>query len=205
MATSTILVNEIFNSIQGEGMMLGQAATFVRLSGCNLRCPWCDTKMSWYGTQSRDISIADIIEACTKDNVIITGGEPCLNPQLPKLVQCLKKAGHYVCIETNGTLPTPEGADWVTCSPKPGTGVPYPAYYIHPKCNFNELKFVVTEDMNLHDIILPVLETTDVPVWLQPNGYDLLKMASKIHDFVVAINNPQVKLGVQLHKIYQFQ
>ena len=203
MATS-IKVNEIFNSIQGEGMMLGQSATFVRLTGCNLRCPWCDTKMSWYNAQSRDIPMAEIIEACTKDNVIITGGEPCLNPQLPKLVQCLKKAGHYVCIETNGTLPTPEGADWVTCSPKPAMPGDID-YYIHPKCNFNELKYVVTEDFDLSRIVVPMLERTDVPVWLQPNGYDLLKMASKIHDFVVAINNPQVKLGVQLHKIYQFQ
>lgn len=193
-------VIETFDSIQGEGTMLGQVATFVRLAGCNLRCPWCDTKDSWNPRDSIIVSIEEIVQACNKENVIITGGEPCIDPRLFLLVQALKKENHYVCIETNGTFETPVNADWITCSPKPEVN-----YEIHPECHYNELKYVVTEDMDLHKIILPVLQNTNVPVWLQPNGYDLKNMTKKIFDFVVEQNNPQIKMGIQLHKIYRFQ
>lgn len=109
-------VNEIFYSLQGEGHWTGTAATFVRLAGCNLRCPFCDTDHS----AGRDMSEEEIVGAVAANpssHVVITGGEPALQ-LTASLVGKLHRAGKTVHIETNGTLPLPAGIDWVTCSPK---------------------------------------------------------------------------------------
>lgn len=198
-------VLEIFDSIQGEGYMLGQPATFVRLLGCNLKCPWCDTKTSWISNQTNISaqsmrSIEEIVSCCNLEMVVITGGEPCIHPDLYALVEALKQKQHYVALETNGTLPTPTNIDWVTASPKPED------YIIHPDCHFNELKYVVTRDMCLPPIVLPaLLKYPHAPVWLQPNGYDMEYCATKAAEFVKHANRPNLRLGVQLHKIFNFR
>ena len=124
-------VNEIFYSLQGEGFWTGRPAVFVRLSGCNLRCPWCDTDFRAF----REMTAESICEACinlTRDFirstnngkilVVLTGGEPSLQAD-EALVEALHRAGFYVSIETNGTRPLPRGIDWITCSPKEGSKV----------------------------------------------------------------------------------
>lgn len=199
-------VIEIFNSIQGEGTMLGEPAVFIRLAGCNLRCPWCDTKESWQ-TDVKEIQTPEIVKQviglqCDPGtNVIITGGEPCLQEHLSILCHRLQAHGFKVCLETNGTLETPVYVNWVTCSPKPEVN-----YMIHEDCSYDELKYVVTQDMDLEKIILPVLNTRSrVPVWLQPNGYDLKATCEKIYDFVLKVNSPRLRMGVQLHKVCKFR
>lgn len=110
-------VNEIFYSLQGEGYHTGTAAVFVRLSGCNLRCTFCDTRHQEGELMSaEDITAAVSAHPCR--TVILTGGEPSLWP-LDGLVDALHSAGRCVHIETNGTNPLPDTIDWVTCSPKP--------------------------------------------------------------------------------------
>ena len=104
-------INEIFYSLQGEGYHTGTPAVFIRFSGCNLKCSFCDTQHE-AGTLMTD----DEIIAVT---VILTGGEPSLWID-DALIDRLHEAGKYVCIETNGTRPLPESIDWVTCSPKQG-------------------------------------------------------------------------------------
>ena len=197
---------EIFNSIQGEGTMMGQSVTFIRLAGCNLRCPWCDTKESWKDHTNKGITMMSPEEIITEskllENVVITGGEPCINTGLPYLVNTLKNAGHYVCIETNGTLPTPDGIDWVVASPKPH---PHMNYVVDPQCKFNELKFVVSDELNFHEHVIPFLENTCAPVWLQPNGEDMQASARRAYELVMDYNNPQLKLGIQMHKIFDFK
>ena len=109
-------VNETFVSLQGEGYFTGTPAFFLRLSGCNLACPFCDTNHQSYKEMSEDEIVE---EACRHKprHIVITGGEPAL--QLTKsLVDKLHEAGFFIQVETNGTLPLPEGIDWVTCSPK---------------------------------------------------------------------------------------
>ena len=115
-------VNEIFYTLQGEGAHSGIPAVFVRLSGCNLRCPWCDTEFADYREMSADEMVAEVCSLYDLQNprrkmVVLTGGEPSLQVDKP-LVDALHAAGFYICIETNGTHPLPEGIDWITCSPK---------------------------------------------------------------------------------------
>lgn len=109
-------INEIFYSLQGEGFFTGTPAVFVRLSGCNLRCPFCDTDHF----DGRGMSVGEIVEVAAgfpARHVVITGGEPSLQ-LTDELVDGLHRAGFFVQVETNGTGALPAGVDWVTCSPK---------------------------------------------------------------------------------------
>ena len=111
-------VNEIFYSIQGEGMNTGRPAVFVRLAGCNLKCPFCDTDFS----KSEDMSVEQIVdEVCRIGNrcsfVVITGGEPTLQDCTP-LIDALQRNGFEVAMESNGTRPAPYNVNWLTISPK---------------------------------------------------------------------------------------
>ncbi|MGM0601544.1 MAG: radical SAM protein [Candidatus Rifleibacteriota bacterium] len=100
-----IKVNEIFYSIQGESSRAGWPCVFVRLTGCNLRCKWCDTTYAY--EEGSDMSIDDILHEVEKyscELVEITGGEPLLQKETPELVDRLADAGKTVLIETNGSL-----------------------------------------------------------------------------------------------------
>ena len=109
-------VNEIFYSIQGEGAHSGEAAIFLRLSGCNLRCSFCDTEHQPYQDLTEDEICAEIAKY-PASLVVITGGEPTL--QLTEtLIGKIHELSKTVAIETNGTRPVPRGVDWVTVSPK---------------------------------------------------------------------------------------
>lgn len=111
-------VNEIFYSLQGEGRYTGVPSVFVRLSGCNMKCWFCDTDHLPYTEMSED----DIVEKVTSyptRHVVITGGEPTM--QINSLLTSrLHDAGCFIQIETNGTLPLHDDVDidWITCSPK---------------------------------------------------------------------------------------
>ena len=109
-------INEIFNSLQGEGHNTGRAAVFVRFAGCNLRCPFCDTDFA----TGREMSDSDIVEAVSAYDarfVVLTGGEPTLQADAA-LTARLHGAGFEIAMESNGTRPAPDGIDWLTISPK---------------------------------------------------------------------------------------
>lgn len=112
-------INEIFYSLQGEGFHVGTPAVFIRFSGCNLKCDFCDTRHEQGKKMSDEEILAEVLLYPCK-MVILTGGEPGMWVD-DTLVALLHKAGKYVCIETNGTYVLPEGIDWVTCSPKQET------------------------------------------------------------------------------------
>ena len=111
------MVNEIFYSLQGEGRWAGRAAIFIRFSGCNLKCPFCDTDFKAY----RKMTARDILGAIMQWNqcafVVLTGGEPTLQVT-SEFVKMLHDNGYYVAMETNGTREVPYNVDWVTASPK---------------------------------------------------------------------------------------
>lgn len=109
-------INEIFYSLQGEGFHTGTAAVFVRFTGCNLQCPFCDTKHNDGRTMSEAEIVGEVMQYPAK-HVVITGGEPAL--QLTEnLVDALHSVGRRVAVETNGTRPLPANVDWITLSPK---------------------------------------------------------------------------------------
>ena len=109
-------VNEIFHSLQGEGFNTGTPAVFIRFSGCNLQCPFCDTQHQ----NGKEMTEGDIIEEVSRykaNLVVVTGGEPAL--QLTEsLVEMLHFLGKTVAVETNGTVELPKNVDWITLSPK---------------------------------------------------------------------------------------
>lgn len=109
-------INEIFYSLQGEGRNTGRAAVFVRFSGCNLKCPFCDTLFSSYREMSND-DIVEAIKQYPARLVILTGGEPTLQVDKP-LVDLLHASGYEIAMESNGTRQPVDGIDWFTCSPK---------------------------------------------------------------------------------------
>ena len=111
-------VNEIFYSLQGEGRWAGRPAVFVRFSGCNLRCAFCDTDHRLCEEMDAQ-SIVGEVERHATDFVVLTGGEPSLYVDAP-LVEMLHEAGKSIAIETNGTRMLPDNIDWITLSPKDG-------------------------------------------------------------------------------------
>ena len=121
-----MLVNEIFDSVQGEGVLTGTLATFVRFAGCNLACAWCDTKYAWNGV-TKPMSPEEIGEQVDRGHAVLTGGEPLLQPteEFIALVRKLHQRSMHVTVETNGTL-KPDGVlmasvDLWSVSPKFGS------------------------------------------------------------------------------------
>jgi len=121
-------VSEIFYSLQGEGFLAGTPGVFVRLTGCPLRCRWCDTKYAWDQTAGTHYSIEKILRTVQQwpcKSVVITGGEPMINSELPQLVQELKDTGRHITIETAGVAYVPDLAcDLMSISPKLSNSTP---------------------------------------------------------------------------------
>lgn len=109
-------VNEIFYSLQGEGYWTGTPAVFIRFSGCNLKCPFCDTNHQPYVEMTEE-EIMDEVNKYPADLVVITGGEPALQLN-NKMIDLLHNAEKMVAVETNGTKELPKWVDWITVSPK---------------------------------------------------------------------------------------
>ncbi|MEG0500105.1 MAG: 7-carboxy-7-deazaguanine synthase QueE [Rikenellaceae bacterium] len=118
--TEHYFVSESFYSLQGEGAFSGRAAYFVRLAGCRVGCPWCDSKESWKRENGREMSVAEILKMVADSGtkiVVITGGEPMLH-NLDTLTSALKESGVRVHLETSGSEPFSGTFDWITLSPK---------------------------------------------------------------------------------------
>lgn len=188
-------VNEIFYSLQGEGFNTGTASVFVRLSGCNLRCAFCDTNHQPHTMMSLPEIVDEVMRYPSAPLIVLTGGEPALHID-DKLIKALKMTGKTIAIETNGTLPLPEGIDWVTLSPKTefqgGNSLPC----VLTSCN--ELKVVYTgQDLSQYDSIEAQHR------FLQPCYVDDPEQCREgLDDTVKAVlNNPKWRLSLQTHRI----
>lgn len=187
---------EIFSSVQGEGTKIGTPCTFVRLGGCNLRCEWCDTKKSWDDDWFY-MSAEKIAERCEDEYVVITGGEPTIH-NLEPLIKELKRCGHKIGIESNGTNEIPEGIDWITISPKP------PYYHIYDNIEYDEVKLVVDKYLSIA-VVEQFLKNKDVPVFLQPEATFPKSSIRKARAIIVYFKNKynNLRLGIQAHKYWE--
>jgi 7-carboxy-7-deazaguanine synthase len=121
-------ISELFYSIQGEGSLVGVPSVFVRTSGCNLRCGWCDTPYASWKPEGSERSVEEVLAEVEKHparHVVLTGGEPMIAKELPELAGRLREAGYHLTIETAGTV-IPEGiaCDLASISPKLSNSTP---------------------------------------------------------------------------------
>ena len=173
-------INEIFYSLQGEGFHTGTPALFIRFSGCNLKCSFCDTKHE-EGEWMSDEDIVAKAKECPAKMVVLTGGEPSLWID-EAFVEKLHQAGKYVCVETNGTHPIPDSVDWITCFPK---GAPVVLTRI------DEVKVVYTGDEDVE----PYLTLPAQVHFLQPCS---CKNTQEVVAYIQ--EHPQWRLSLQTHK-----
>ncbi len=120
-------IAELFCSIQGEGMLAGVPSVFVRASGCNLRCAWCDTPYASWEPEGREWSVAallDFVAAESPSHVVITGGEPMIARGIVPLTEELRRLGRHITIETAGTVFAPVTCDLMSLSPKLSNSTP---------------------------------------------------------------------------------
>lgn len=187
-------VNEIFYSLQGEGYWTGCSSVFVRFSGCNLKCGFCDTKHTSYTEMSVD-EIVDAVKQYAARRVVLTGGEPTL--QLTReLLDKLHEHNYFIQIETNGSIPVPqdvvERIDWITLSPKDA-----PVRI----GRFDELKVVYqAQDMSVYDSLVAMKPKA---MSLQPCDYGqkVLNQANLKATINYVLQHPEWRLSLQTHKM----
>jgi 7-carboxy-7-deazaguanine synthase len=188
-------IAEIFHSIQGEGELTGVPSVFIRTSGCNLRCQWCDTRYASWEPEGADLSEASILERVAQHpvrHVVLTGGEPMVARGIHSLAAALRAGGYHITIETAATVP-PEGiaCDLASLSPKlghsqpttlgPGWAEKHEALRRQPSVlrqwlehSEFQLKFVLESEADLEEMEALLAETgTEIPPWkvqLMPQG-----------------------------------
>ncbi|HWE52726.1 MAG TPA: 7-carboxy-7-deazaguanine synthase QueE [Bryobacteraceae bacterium] len=121
-------IAEIFYSVQGEGSLIGTPSVFIRTSGCNLRCSWCDTPYTSWNPEGQETGIDAILaraaEFSAAKHVVLTGGEPMIAPGIVELSQRLRERGYHITIETAGTVFQPVECDLMSISPKLSNSTP---------------------------------------------------------------------------------
>ncbi len=196
LTTPTSLpVVETFHSVQGEGAWAGTNAFFIRLAGCDVGCPWCDTKHSWNARRHPQRNIAELVAVAIAANpaiVVVTGGEPLIH-DLTFLTTGLRAAGLQVHLETSGAHLFSGNFDWVTFSPKQASP---PHDSIYPQVS--ELKVVV---VNQSDLVLAEHYAAKIPAnavkslqpeWGTPDSYLII--------FKYVLSHPEWRISLQTHK-----
>jgi 7-carboxy-7-deazaguanine synthase len=199
-------INEIFFSIQGEGVQMGIPTVFIRTTGCNLRCAWCDTQYAFSNGKEMNIDrLMHTIKKYPTKYVCITGGEPLLQKETVTLVNKLLEKGYKVCIETNGSISIKE----LSCMENLLTSldIKCPSSGMHEKmdfsniellCSSDQLKFVIADENDYEyakDVIKkyqPICNIIFTPV----DGTNIKPLAEK-----VLKDSLEVRVLPQLHKI----
>lgn len=184
-------IAEIFYSIQGEGSLIGVPSVFVRTSGCNLRCSWCDTPYTSWNPENNELSLDKILEQVgvhPARHVVVTGGEPMIAPEIVALTEQLRARKLHITIETAGTVFAPVACDLLSISPKLAHSTPEGRLGVqHERLRFQpeilqrlmeaydyQLKFVVThpDDLNEIEKMLERISADRARVILMPEGVD---------------------------------
>ena len=223
VATS-LRIAERFVSLQGEGLLAGVPSTFVRVSGCNLRCVWCDSPTSSWRPEGARQTVDELVAFCAEGprHVVITGGEPLLFAEVAELSQRLATRGHHVTIETAGTvLLDGMHADLVSLSPKLAHSVPRDPIW-GPRHDARrrtpeivralmrwpwQLKLVVRAHALAEDLVeveamiaeLGIAEPDRDRVLLMPECIDPARLSADYAALVPICRAHRVRLGPRLH------
>src|SRR2546422_906093 len=184
-------IAEIFHSLQGEGSLVGVPSVFVRTSGCNLRCVWCDTPYTSWQPEGEERSLDAILSAVAAypaRHAVVTGGEPMIASGIVDLTERLRARGLHITIETAGTVFAPVACDLMSISPKLANSTPEGSWAAqHDRLRFQpdvlrrlmsaydyQLKFVVAQPEDLEEIqqMLDRLGADHDKVILMPEGVD---------------------------------
>jgi len=184
-------IAEIFYSLQGEGGLVGTPSVFVRTSGCNLRCSWCDTPYTSWEPEGRLMEHHEILQAVEEypaRHVVITGGEPLIAPGIVALSQALAARGMHITMETAGTVFAPVACHLMSISPKLSNSTPpgaeaarHERLRLQPEvlrrliCAYPyQLKFVIASPRDIEEVqkILTILQGDRERVMLMPEGRD---------------------------------
>lgn len=193
-------INEIFYSLQGEGHHTGYPSVFVRFSGCNLECPFCDTTHE-EGIMMSDNDIIRAINLYSARWIVLTGGEPTLHID-EEFIRTLKRAtGKLVAVETNGTRPVPPSVDWVCVSPKTGIdGIPDSS---------SEIRAAHADEIKVVDVGQPLEAYFSLPcraektlMYLQPCYVADEKRfeRNRLHTVQRVLADPRWTLSLQTHR-----
>jgi 7-carboxy-7-deazaguanine synthase len=196
-------ISEIFYSIQGEGTLVGVPSVFVRTSGCNLRCTWCDTPYTSWEPQGEERSIGSIVdevEGFGASHVVITGGEPMIAPQIEALTEELSgRLKQHITIETAGTVDAQVRCDLMSISPKLANSTPHTRdggrwADQHERLRYQpeilrrliqlypyQLKFVISDPADLQQVnaIVSDIGASRNRVVLMPEGVDAATLAER--------------------------
>ena len=188
-------INEIFYSLQGEGRWAGRAAIFIRFSGCNLHCPFCDTNFKEYKEKTAKEIFDTILPWQKCGFVVLTGGEPTMQVD-EALINGLHDLGLNIAIESNGTYKIPTGIDWIVVSPK--TAFVTNAPHLYPQA-VDELKLVFDGEVDP----APFLDIDAYFYFLQPCDTGDAKrnkeITAKCVEYIKA--HPKWQLSMQQQKI----
>ena len=184
-------IAELFYSLQGEGALVGVPSVFIRTSGCNLRCAWCDTPYTSWQPEGNELSlqqILDEVKAHPARHVVVTGGEPMIMPEVVPLTGRLRALGLHITIETAGTVFRPVACDLMSISPKLSNSTPPGPWAMqHDRLRIqpgtlrelmgryeHQLKFVITKPDDLDEVraLLETLQADRQRVILMPEGVD---------------------------------
>lgn len=184
-------IAELFYSIQGEGSLVGVPSVFIRTSGCNLRCAWCDTPYASWQPEGADLTLGQIVDevkAHPARHVVVTGGEPMIAPEIIPLTERLRGLGLHITIETAGTVFQPVACDLMSISPKLANSTPNGRWAAqHDRLRIQlevllelmarypyQLKFVIEKPGDLDEVraLIGALEADPRRVILMPEGTD---------------------------------
>ena len=183
-------IAEIFYSVQGEGSLIGVPSIFVRTSGCNLRCSWCDTPYTSWNPEGEDFTVDEILARADRfpaaRHVVLTGGEPMIAPGIVELSRRFRELGLHITIETAGTVFAPVACDLMSISPKLANSTPEGVFRAQHErlrlqpdvlrrlisaCDY-QLKFVVASEDDLPEVtaLVSLLNAPSDKVILMPEG-----------------------------------